>query len=182
MFLNSVSVAPRRVEANTLSAIVNAAVMPASGLVLLYSGIFDHAVKSEDELAAVLAHEIAHVLANHVKEARTVGTVAGVCSLPFMLPLALLHFVESLTLVALASPLIPIIGSFLLASRIRESEADRIGMMLMADAGFDPSAAVSVWKNMKKMEDRRSKAQRDAQDPQWLSTHPHVRMTLFRLH
>ena len=46
---------------------------------------------------------------------------------------------------------------------------------MMADAGFDPSAAVSVWKKMKRMEDRVLGAYPEAQpDPQWLSTHPHV--------
>lgn len=72
----------------------------------------------------------------------------------------------------------PIAGAALVTrvlSRKRENQADYIGMMLMADAGFDPSAAVSVWKKGKQMEDQMLSAdKRVKQDPQWLSTHPHV--------
>ncbi len=132
-----------------------------------------HAVKSDDELAAVLAHEIAHVLANHASEGKSVNSAAGVFSLPFI-PFAVLgFFVEEALIFTL-----PILGFAAVAyyqSRRREKEADYIGMMLMADAGFDPSAAVSVWKKMKEMEDRMLDAHpRAKQDPQWLSTHPHV--------
>ena len=132
-----------------------------------------HAVKSDDELAAVLAHEIAHVLANHAREGMSVNSAATVFALPFV-PFAIFGFlVEEALIFAL-----PILGFFAIASyqsRRREKEADYIGMMLMADAGFDPSAAVSVWKKMMEMEDRmRDTDPRTKQDPQWLSTHPHV--------
>ena len=132
-----------------------------------------HAVKSDDELAAVLAHEIAHILANHASEGKSVGSAVGVFSLPFV-PFAVLGlFIEEALILAL--PIFGFIAVGYHQSRRREKEADYIGMMLMADAGFDPWATVSVWKKMKEMEDRMLDAHpRTKQDPQWLSTHPHV--------
>lgn len=60
----------------------NAEFIYSSGLVLVFSGIFRHAVKSEDELAAILAHEVAHVLANHERESKSMLAIAGIISLP----------------------------------------------------------------------------------------------------
>lgn len=154
-------------------AIASAAVLPSSGLVLIFSGIFIHAVKNDDELAAVLAHEIAYVLANHAMEDRSVNTLAGNISLPFV-PLALLGFLVTPALIFG----LPIVGAGAVAfylSRERENEADYIGMMLMTDAGYSPSAAVSVLSKLKKMEDQNLDADpRLKQEPQWMSTHPHV--------
>lgn len=130
-------------------------------------------VKENDELAAILAHEIAHLLVNHLNEERSWDAVAYVVSLPFR-PFAWLgqYAVEALIL---ASPLVTI-GSFKdYLSRKREKEADYIAMMLMVDAGFDPSAAVSVWKKFKEIDDRKlSDDPRLRPLPQWMSTHPHV--------
>ena len=130
-------------------------------------------MKTDDELAAILAHEIAHVLANHDRETTGVYAMASVLALPFI-PFALLGLlVVEASFFAL--PIIPIFGAAFLNSRAQEKEADYIGTMLMVDAGFDPSAAVSVWKKMKEMEDQMLSADpRMEQDPQWMSTHPHV--------
>ena len=136
-----------------------------------------HAVATDDELAAVLGHEIANVLANHSKNRLSVGTVASVVAFPFIIPTALCLLMEETLIFAIpfAIPLALVAASVFYVSRKREAEADYIGMMLMADAGFDPSAAVGVWKKMKRMEDRVLSANPEAQpDPQWLSTHPHV--------
>lgn len=76
-----------------------------------------------------------------------------------------------------AVPLIFIGSGRFWVSRLQETEADYIGMILMADAGFDPAAAVSVWKKMKEMEDCDKRADpRLEQTPQLISTHPHVRL------
>lgn len=144
-----------------------------TSLVLVWSGISPHPVKDDDELAAVLAHEIAHVLANHAKEGKSWENITKVLSIPFM-PFALLGLfvIEALII---ASPLVAIQGFSKYLSRKREKEADYIGMMLMADAGFDPLAAVSVWKKWKEIHDRElSDDPQLRQIPQWMSTHPHV--------
>lgn len=151
--------------------IANAMVLPASGLVLVFTGIFPHAVKYEDELSAVLAHEIAHVLANHAREGRSVTTVASIFSLPFI-PFVLGFIVEEALIFAL--PIVGFAWAAFALPRKREAEADYIGMMLMADAGYNPSAAVNVLKKLKQMEDQMLDADpRVKQDPQWMSTHPH---------
>ena len=154
-------------------AVANVEISSSSGLVKVFSGIFLHAGTTDDELAAVLAHEIAHVLANHTMEGVSVVTVATVFSLPFV-PFALFGYLVPEALIFA----LPIIGAFSVnfaLSRKRETEADYIGMMLMADAGFDLSAAVNVWKKMKEMEYQMLSADpRLQQDPQWMSTHPHV--------
>lgn len=154
-------------------AIANAGVSPSSGLVLIFSGIFIHAVKNDDELAAILAHEIAHVLANHRMEEKSESIVAGILSSPFV-PGALLGFLAAEALVFWL-PIAGIASVWFHQSRRREKEADYIGMMFMADAGFDPYAAISVLKKLKKMEDQMLDADpRVRQNPRWMSKHPHV--------
>ena len=92
---------------------------------------------TDDELAAVLGHEIAHVLANHSKNRLTVGTMASVVALPFIIPTALCLLMEETLIFAIpfAIPLALVAASVFYVSRKREAEADYIGMMLMADDG-----------------------------------------------
>ena len=149
----------------------NAEFISSSGLVLVSDGMFRHAVKSEDELAAVLAHEIAHVLANHEREFKSMLAIAGIISFPLgwlrhqLMPEAL----------SVQGPNRAIVSLLAYLQRRREMEADYIGMMLMADAGFNPSAAPGMWKKMKEMKDpARSADPRVQQVPQWMSSHPHV--------
>ena len=128
---------------------------------------------SDDELAAVLAHEIAHVLANHRMEDRSVNIVAGTIALPFV-PFALIGLLAAEFLIFWL-PIAGVASAWYYQSRKREGEAVYIGMMLMADAGFDPSAAVSVLKKLKEMEDQVLDADpRVRQNPRWMSKHPHV--------
>ena len=148
----------------------NAGFIYSSGLVLVFSGIFRHAVKSEDELAAVLAHEIAHVLANHERESKSMLAIAGIISLPLGWLRQLMP--ESLSV---EGPNRAIVSLLTYMQRRREMEADYIGMMLMADAGFNPSATTGMWKKMKEMKDLALSADtRIQQVPQWMSSHPHV--------
>ena len=130
---------------------VKAEILPSSGLVLVYSGL-RNAVASDDELAAVLSHEIAHVLANHSKNDAIVHTIAFGISVPFAMGTLLGLIIAEFMLFAL--PLIPIWAPVFYVSWKHEKEADYIGMMLMADAGFDPSAMISIGKKMKQMNDR----------------------------
>lgn len=122
-----------------------------SGQLLLHTGILDTAT-SDDELAAVLSHEIAHILANHSAQERSMTWLIGTIH-PILIPFGLLgEIAEALTLTNLSLvpfwlPIIGVVaGTYFVISGSRESEADYIGLILMADAGFDPSAAVTLWK------------------------------------
>jgi predicted Zn-dependent protease len=134
---------------------VNAWAM-AGGKMALYSGLVEQLKPSDDELAQVLAHEIAHALAKHSAEKMSVAAATNVG-------------VQSVG-VATGSP-IAMQGSALLAalalslpnSRSMESEADRIGIELAAKAGYDPNAAVTLWDKM---------AALGGTQPEFLSTHP----------
>lgn len=149
-------------EVNVLeSDQVNAWCMPG-GKIAVYSGLIERLAVTDDELAAVMGHEIAHALREHARErmgrAQATGAAAAIAELG----------VEILTGVQLGG-----LGNtfgqamFVLPnSRESEQEADRIGVELAARAGYDPRAAVSLWQKMAK-----ESAGRGA-PPQWLSTHP----------
>lgn len=139
---------------------MNAFVIPG-GKVFVYSGILD-ITKNDDGLAAILGHEIAHNLAKHAAE-----------NMSSMIPLFPIRWALIALDVALYGfPISQIIGSFLLdlgitkpASRKQESEADYIGLLMMAKACYNPKEAVKVW-------DRMEFANRHQDIPEWLSTHP----------
>jgi len=136
---------------------VNAWAM-AGGKMALYTGLVDQIKPTDDELAQVLGHEIAHALAKHSAEkmsvamASTVGVLAvGVASK---------HKGLALTGAALAAALAVQRPN----SRSMETEADRIGIELAAKAGYDPRAAISLWQKMAKVGGKGP--------PEFLSTHP----------
>ncbi|PSC68549.1 Pentatricopeptide repeat-containing mitochondrial [Micractinium conductrix] len=135
---------------------VNAFVVPG-GKVVVYTGLL-RMVRSEAELAAVLAHESAHVVARHAAERITqmgaVEVVRAIAYWVFGLPIP-------------SGPLTAIF--FLPNSRKAETEADVIGVQIMARACYDPSAMVSVFEKMGAAE------KRDGGDkiPKFLRTHPH---------
>ncbi|WP_305804758.1 M48 family metallopeptidase [Stenotrophomonas sp. YIM B06876] len=140
----------------------NAFALPG-GKVGVNSGIFSVA-KNQDQLAAVLGHEIGHVIARHHEErlTRQMGTssllqVAGA--------LAGAAYGDTGTSVVNQFGALGAQGLILLPnSREQESEADIVGQRLMAEAGFDPAQAINLWQNMMAASGSRS--------PQWLSTHP----------
>jgi len=135
----------------------NAFALPG-GKVGVNTGIFSVA-RNQDQLAAVLAHEIGHVVEQHHDERITRQMGASV-------------LVQGLSALAgdygqLASQGGSLLaqGGFLLpGSRAQESEADVVGQQLMAQAGFNPEQAVNLWQNMI--------AAGGARSPEWLSTHP----------
>lgn len=143
---------------------INAFAM-AGGKVGVFSGLFKIA-KTDDQLASVIAHEIAHVTAKHVHEklsqemaVNTVGTVGmvgmGVSGAP------------SITMAALGQAYGVSTGVGALAfDRAKEKEADYIGLMYMSMAGYDPQAAVSV------LEALENESANDPVQPAFLSTHP----------
>ena len=158
----------------TWLALFNAGVSNSSRCILIFSGILP-VVTTPDELAALLGHELAHVLANHSKNTRSTNFVAFLASIPCIPPslLGLLSFFIPELLICFV-PLASVVASLLYVSRKHEKEADYIGMMLMADAGFDPFAAVALWEKME-VEDSILESTPGAQrDPQWMSTHPYV--------
>ena len=114
----------------------NAFALPG-GYVGVNTGLFQ-VVKTEDQLAAVMGHEIAHVVAHHPEERISrealVGTGAAVLG------------AAAPDLAGLASSAATL-GLILPFSREQESEADIIGLQYMARAGYDPRAAVQVWQN-----------------------------------
>jgi predicted Zn-dependent protease len=136
---------------------VNAWAM-AGGKMALYSGRVIQLKATDDELAQVLGHEIAHALAKHSAEkmsvamASSIGVVAvGAASERKGL---------ALTGAALAAALAVQRPN----SRAAESEADRIGIELAAKAGYDPRAAITLWQKMAEVGGKGP--------PQFLSTHP----------
>lgn len=137
-------------------SMINAFVLPG-GKVFVYSGIFGVA-RNEDAVAAVLGHELAHNLANHHGErvSSAVGTTILATS-AFLLTAGLSYFI--------LQPVVDLVFNTPM-SRRQESEADFIGLMLMAEACFDPSQAAEFWRRM-------DQAQK-MQPPEWISTHPSV--------
>ena len=141
----------------------NAFALPG-GKVGVHTGIFKVA-QNQDQLAAVIAHEIGHVIARHHDERITrqagangalqvVGAVLGS------------RYGDGIGNAAMQGGSIAAQAGFLLpGSRTQESEADVVGQQLMASAGFDPRAAVNLWQNM-------IAASGGSRPPQWLSTHP----------
>ncbi len=140
---------------------INAFCMPG-GKIAFYSGILVQLKLSDDEVAMVMGHEIAHALREHAREriAKSVAT-QGVARIGGALAAGVFGIDPRIT-DGLARG-----GANLLTlefSREDESEADLVGMELAARAGFDPRAGVSLWQKM-------GAANRNA-PPQWLSTHP----------
>lgn len=150
----------------------NAFALPG-GKVGVNTGMFDVA-KNQDQLAAVLGHEIAHVVFRHSNERASTSTLADTGLSVVNAYVGANATASSSKLIMSALGLGAQVGVLLPFSRKHESEADTYGQQLMAKAGFDPAAAVTLWRNM----DQASKGQRP---PQWLSTHPDPTNRIARL-
>lgn len=145
------------------SSDANAFALPG-GKVGVNTGLFKVA-KNQDQLAAVIGHEIGHVLSRHAGErvsqnalAQTGMQVASAYAGANASP-------QSTQLLMAALGAGAQVGVLLPYSRLHETEADVIGQQLMADAGFDPAAAPALWQNM-------IASGGGARPPQLLSTHP----------
>lgn len=140
---------------------VNAWAMPG-GKVAFYTGILP-ICKDETGIAVVMGHEVAHAIANHGGERMSQQMVMqlGISSLSEAMgqnpSLTKSIFLQS---VGMGSQI-----GMLKFSRTHESESDKLGLMFMAIAGYDPSAAPAFWERMSTMSG-------GAQPPEWLSTHP----------
>ena len=128
----------------------------------VYTGLMEKLRLADDELAAVMGHEIAHALREHGRE--KVGQAAGVDIAATLGGLIGAYYgVDA----SLGKGLVGAAGELAFMrpnSRGMEQEADRIGVELAARAGYNPHAAVSLWEKMERV------AGGDV--PQWLSTHP----------
>jgi len=135
----------------------NAFALPG-GKVGVNTGIFTVA-KNQDQLAAVLAHEIGHVVERHHDEriTRQMGASGAVQLLGALAG-------DYGALATQGGSLLAQTGFLLPGSRVQETEADVVGQRLMAEAGFDPAQAVNLWQNMI--------AAGGGRPPEWLSTHP----------
>jgi metalloendopeptidase OMA1, mitochondrial len=143
----------------------NAFCLPG-GKVGIYTGLFKY-IKSDADLATVISHEVAHALARHAGERLSQGRLAQAGGLALGVGLAALGVSSGAGQAAMQGySLGAKVGVLLPYSRIQESEADRIGLILMAKAGYDPALAFQFW-------ERFATAKQDkAQLPQFLSTHP----------
>jgi len=143
---------------------INAFCMPG-GKIVVYSGLVNKLDATDDELAAVIGHEIAHALREHGRERMSSSLVQQVGILGFAIFLSnqdgsLLSKQAVLQGVALGTTLFFALPN----SREQEREADDMGLELTALAGYNPMAAVSLWRKMD--------AQSDSEPPEFLSTHP----------
>lgn len=140
----------------------NAFALPG-GKVGVNTGIFTVA-KNQDQLAAVLAHEIGHVVEHHHDE-RITRQMGASGAVQFLGALAGAKYGQGGADLATQGGSLLAQGGFLLpGSRVQETEADVVGQRLMAEAGFNPEQAVNLWQNMISAGGSRP--------PQWLSTHP----------
>lgn len=143
---------------------VNAYCMPG-GKIMVYSGLVEKINATDDEIAAILGHEIAHALREHGRERMSTALVQQIGILGFAMYLSdtdssgiskqgIMQGVALGTTLFFALP----------NSREQEREADRIGLELSARAGYNPMAAVSLWRKMSELSDTKI--------PEFLSTHP----------
>jgi Zn-dependent protease with chaperone function len=139
----------------------NAFVTP-SGTIVVYGGLLKVA-DSEAMLAAVIGHEIGHQLGNHMGERFSQRLLAELSIRLAVAGVAATH-PRYASLAALGLSLGVQYGVLLPFSREHESEADRIGMTLMARAGYDPNEAVHFWDRMA--------ARSRSRTPEFMSTHP----------
>jgi predicted Zn-dependent protease len=143
----------------------NAFCLPG-GKVGVYTGLFKY-IKNDDDLATVLSHEVAHALERHAGERLSQSRLAQAGGLALGVGLAALGVGSGASQVAMQGyGLGTKLGVLLPYSRVQESEADKIGLILMAKAGYDPKSALTFW-------ERFATGKKDkAQTPQFLSTHP----------
>lgn len=141
---------------------VNAWAMPG-GKVVVYTGLMDLA-NTDGQLAAVMGHEIAHAVARHGNERMSQGllvSMGGVALSTAMKDSPAQTRELLLTSYGAGATL----GVILPYSRTHETEADRLGLIFMAMAGYDPQEAVTFWEKM-------AAQNKGASVPEFLSTHP----------
>jgi predicted Zn-dependent protease len=133
----------------------------AGGKIAVYSGLIIRLNPTDDELAQVMAHEIAHALANHSAEKMSVAMASQIGIMGVAVATANSDYG---TAAMTGSVLAAALAVQLPNSRTAETEADQIGIELAARAGYNPYAAVSLWQKMEQV---------GSSSPiEFLSTHP----------
>ena len=138
----------------------------AGGKIMVYTGLLDQIKPTDDELAAVMGHEISHALREHVREqmSRAKAQQYGLLGLAALIGLSTNSSDNAATTLSLGAP-IAAVALTLPNSRTAEHEADEMGLELSARAGYNPNAAVSLWEKM-------GKVNSGNKPPEILSTHP----------
>ena len=137
---------------------LNASCAPG-GKITFYTGIIEQLNLNDDEIAAIMGHEIAHALREHGRERVSQAAAQNVLvNIAMALAGPYGSAVSAANQVAQYAIVLP-------NSRENESEADAIGLELAARAGYNPTGAISVWQKM-------LKATKDKSTPEFLSTHP----------
>jgi predicted Zn-dependent protease len=153
----------RTIENNT----PNAFCLPG-GKVAVYSGLLP-ITRTEAGLATVIGHEVAHALAHHSAERLSDQKMVSGATLLAGAGLAVAGGRNGAGYAPMAMAAMGAgasVGILLPMSRTQESEADRIGLVLMALAGYDPREAIGLWERM------RAASRGQKKEPEWLSTHP----------
>lgn len=142
---------------------VNAYCMPG-GKIMVYSGLIRKLNATDDELAAVIGHEISHALREHGRERMSTAAVQQLGLLGFAAYISNSSNQNRANATMQAASLGATLFFVLPNSRTQEREADAIGLELAARSGFNPFAAVSLWGKMKKQDTKKP--------PEFLSSHP----------
>lgn len=151
-----------RWESNVITSDeLNAWCMPG-GKIAVYTGLIYKLNITDDELAAVMGHEIAHALREHGREKAGQATGIGIAA-AIGGAVGAYYGIDA----NVGQSVLGAVGDLAFMrpnSRGMEQEADRIGVELAARAGYDPQAAITLWEKMGRVS--------GGQPPQWLSTHP----------
>ena len=150
-------------EVNVLqSDQLNAWAMPG-GKIAFYSGIIEKLNLTDAEIAAIMGHEIAHALREHSRERASSQALSGLVLQGGAIVGSVVTGTDLTGLSQIAQSAYQL-SVELPNSREHETEADRVGIELMARAGYDPAAAANVWRKMSRVG--------GGGGPQFLSTHP----------
>ena len=142
---------------------VNAFCM-AGGKMAIYSGMWEKLKATDDEIAQVMGHEIAHALADHTRERMSIAMTSAAVTSAAAVAITIAGGDERAGLALTGAQLASVVAIQLPNSRESEAEADQIGIEIAARAGFDPKAAVTLWQKMGK--------EGGGGPPEFLSTHP----------